>query len=74
MTIEPIIGGRMHISLREPEDACEPVICLCAAPDAAGDTGWDLHRMRTKDVSQWASTPEHDRKISELARRGSRGS
>jgi hypothetical protein len=53
--LQAVIGPLMKALFRSPEQAATPVLYLAAAPELAGETGWYLHLMRRKAVSELAS-------------------
>jgi NAD(P)-dependent dehydrogenase (short-subunit alcohol dehydrogenase family) len=67
--LEPVVQAAMRQAFQSPEKAARPVVYLATAPELAGDTGWYLHLMRRKAMSDAATDLENGRRLWEAGER-----
>lgn len=55
--LRSVVDPLLRRLFRSPEEAVEPVVWLCCAPEAGSSTGLYLHLMHRKQVSESAADP-----------------
>ena len=65
--LRSVIDPLLRRFFRSPDDAVEPVIWLCCAPEAGSSTGLYLHLMHRKQVSESAADPANGAKLWEAS-------
>lgn len=65
--LRSVIDPLLRRFFRSPDDAVEPVIWLCCAPEAGSSTGIYLHLMHRKQVSESAADPANGAKLWEAS-------
>ena len=61
--LRSVVDPLLRLFFRSPEDAVEPIVWLCCAPEAGSSTGLYLHLMHRKQVSESAADPENGAKL-----------
>lgn len=65
--LKPILDPVLRRCFRSPEEAIDPVIYLCCAPEAGRSTGMYLHLMHRKQVAESAADPSNGVKLWEAS-------
>ena len=65
--LRSIVDPLLRRLFPSPEEAVEPVVWLCCAPEAGSATGLYLHLMHRKQVSQSAADPVNGAKLWEAS-------
>ncbi|WP_419853722.1 SDR family NAD(P)-dependent oxidoreductase [Candidatus Poriferisodalis sp.] len=75
--LRSVVDPLLRLFFRSPDDAVEPIVWLCCAPEAGSSTGLYLHLMHRKQVSESAGDPDNGAKlwdVSQVMVEQSRGS
>ena len=65
--LRSVVDPLLRLLFRSPDEAVEPAIWLCCAPEAGNSTGMYLHLMQRKQVSESASDPDNGAKLWEAS-------
>jgi len=65
--LRSVVDPLLRLLFRSPDEAVEPVIWLCCAPEAGNSTGLYLHLMHRKQVSESAADPANGAKLWEAS-------
>lgn len=65
--LRSVVDPLLRLFFRSPDDAVEPIVWLCCAPEAGSSTGLYLHLMHRKQVSESAADPANGAKLWEAS-------
>ncbi|WP_419908343.1 SDR family NAD(P)-dependent oxidoreductase [Candidatus Poriferisodalis sp.] len=65
--LRSVVDPLLRLFFRSPDDAIEPIVWLCCAPEAGSSTGLYLHLMHRKQVSESAADPANGAKLWEAS-------
>ena len=65
--LRSVVDPLIRRFFRSPDDAVEPIVWLCCAPEAGSATGLYLHLMHRKQVSESAADPANGVKLWEAS-------
>ncbi len=65
--LRSVVDPLLRLFFRSPDDAVEPIVWLCCAPEAGSSTGLYLHLMHRKQVSESAADTANGAKLWEAS-------